>query len=281
MVTGWRCRHPDFFRYFTAWRQKYIDRPLYYEQLYYVKEFIYARDEYLYKPYQQYVVEPLEQLLVEAKYAKRVYLDRTLEVLLRILRGSDRRTLQELAETADTGRQLGKQALGRPYASTTQTIGATGAVDEEECDCPAEPTAIGAYFDSLSKQVQDAKQHVSSLWSTAAQVKASITPGFAGKAGTGATNSSSFSCQNMSKLQIGQTNRYLFLALVLIVIMGVLGTYWYVRTYGTPFWIGDMFGASQVFVHHGAKLISQGYSWANPLAYLGALCALLLLFMVK
>jgi len=83
MATGWSCEHPQFSEYFYPWKAQFVDRPIYLESLKYLEQYIAARRKYYEVPYEQYITIPLEKAKISLKYAKKVYIDRTMDVYLR------------------------------------------------------------------------------------------------------------------------------------------------------------------------------------------------------
>jgi len=85
MVTGWSCRTPNFSTYMDTWRKTYVDRPMYTEQLRYVKQYHDVRHRYVEIPYEKYIELPIERYKVRAQFAKKILMDRTFEVFLKNL----------------------------------------------------------------------------------------------------------------------------------------------------------------------------------------------------
>lgn len=88
MVTGWSCKTPDFSEYYNDWRRTYIDRPVYKEQMKRLKTYNWFKRNYITKPYVSYILIPLQKLIIFLTYVKRLYIDRTLEILLDIINNS-------------------------------------------------------------------------------------------------------------------------------------------------------------------------------------------------
>jgi hypothetical protein len=83
MATGWGCHHPSFSEYFNPWKARYIDRPIYLQSLVYLEEYIAARRKYYEEPYEKYITIPWQKLKINLKYAKKIYIDRTMDIYLR------------------------------------------------------------------------------------------------------------------------------------------------------------------------------------------------------
>jgi hypothetical protein len=82
MVTGWKCRTISFADYFEKWRVAYVDRPVYYEKLRYVKQFMAAKEQYVDRPINRYINFPIEKYGIHAVHAKKLYLERPLDELI-------------------------------------------------------------------------------------------------------------------------------------------------------------------------------------------------------
>ena len=82
MVTGWSTCSPQFSQYFEEWKTKYVDVPIYYEKLAYIKAFKEAKAKYWTKPKIDYIDTPLSIAKVDAKFAKKTFLERTWENFL-------------------------------------------------------------------------------------------------------------------------------------------------------------------------------------------------------
>jgi hypothetical protein len=83
MVTGWKCRTVAFSDVIEKWRTKYVDIPVYYEKLKYVKQFLAVKEQYVDRPINRYITFPAEKYGVYADYAKKLYLERPLDELIR------------------------------------------------------------------------------------------------------------------------------------------------------------------------------------------------------
>lgn len=83
MVTGWKCRNVSFSSVVEKWRVRYIDRPVYYEKLKYVKQFMAVKEQYVDRPINRYINFPLQKYGTYAEYAKKLYVGRPLDELIR------------------------------------------------------------------------------------------------------------------------------------------------------------------------------------------------------
>jgi len=86
MVTGWRCRNPNFNTYVTTWRRRYVDRPVYEERLKYMQTFVWAKRKFYDIPLEKYINLPLKKLMLTLKYAKKIYIDRAFDIFLKTLK---------------------------------------------------------------------------------------------------------------------------------------------------------------------------------------------------
>ena len=79
MVTGWHSCNPDFASYFNDWKKNYVDIPVYYEKLKYIKEYNDAKDKYITQPKINYITKPSEKVKVDLEFAKKTFIERTLD----------------------------------------------------------------------------------------------------------------------------------------------------------------------------------------------------------
>jgi hypothetical protein len=85
MVTGWHKCHPKFDTYFNDWKKKYVDVPLYYEKLEYIKKYYDAKDRYYTKPKKSYIDIPLEKTKVNSSFIKKTFYERTMDNIIHII----------------------------------------------------------------------------------------------------------------------------------------------------------------------------------------------------
>jgi hypothetical protein len=83
LFMGFRCRNPKFSNYFFPWKKEFIDRPIYFENLKYLREYIQARRKYYEVPYLNYITIPWKKFKIHLKYLKRTYIDRSLNIFFR------------------------------------------------------------------------------------------------------------------------------------------------------------------------------------------------------
>lgn len=81
-VTGWKCNSPSFSKYFTSWRQIYVDRPVYDEKIRYIKRYEDAKYKYYKLPKYYYIDLPLIKYGITFDYYKDIYIYRTFDTFL-------------------------------------------------------------------------------------------------------------------------------------------------------------------------------------------------------
>ena len=170
MMTGWGCCSPDFSEYFNAWRRKYIDIPVYTEKMKYVQKYLWAKRVYYEIPYRKYIELPIKRYKVKAEFAKKIYVDRAIEVFLKKLRElydpyyqlpkdelyrhllSNNRNLAALyAKT----KQAKAQIEGKEYSSVTTS----GKV----CKCPASKTPVSLLRNAIKVETGHIKDDLESM----------------------------------------------------------------------------------------------------------------------
>lgn len=170
MVTGWSCCHPNFSEYFNRWRRKYIDIPVYNEKMKYIQKYLWAKRVYYEIPYRKYIELPIKRYKVKAEFAKKIYVDRAIEVFLKKLRDlygpyyefpkdelykhllDNNRNLAALyAKT----RQATAQIEGKPYSSVT-----TGG---KVCTCPATKTPISLIRKAVKTETSNIKNDLDAM----------------------------------------------------------------------------------------------------------------------
>lgn len=85
MVTGWHKCHPKFDKYFDDWKNKYVDVPIYYEKLNYVKKYYDTKDKYYTKPKSEYIDVPLKKTQINSEFLKKTFYERTIYNLYHII----------------------------------------------------------------------------------------------------------------------------------------------------------------------------------------------------
>jgi hypothetical protein len=88
--THWHHRYPVFGPYFSKWRRKYVDRPMYNEQIKYAKTYFEFKRKYIDIPYHKYITVPKEKLKVRYEYAKKIYFTRVFDIIFGKLLKIDR-----------------------------------------------------------------------------------------------------------------------------------------------------------------------------------------------
>ncbi len=264
MVTGWDCDTPDFNAYFQAWKKTYIDIPLYYEKLKYIQKYYWARSEYYEKPYRKYITLPLQRYKIKAQFAKKLYVDRSVEVFLKKLAHmypqyytmprdefykwllSNNRTLAGVYAKAI---QTKDQIEGRPYRSITKT--------GKQCTCPATKTPATRLKAALKEQAKDATDDIDALIKTTNEIYDKVN------------NISKVSSPSCDKADTVINNRKGIASTVLIsMVVIVLVLYMISAYFGTPVWLKNVISPTSQYVSRGVTLISAGKSYYSlPLLY--------------
>ena len=173
MVTSWSCCNPSFSTYFNAWRRKYIDRPIYLEKLKYMKKYYWAKKNYYEIPYRQYIELPYARTKVKAKFAKKIYVDRSTEVFLKKLKRYYRDFIKRpknefyswlagnnrhLATMYAKAKVAKAQLQGKPYKSVTPT--------GKSCSCGPSDTPVSKLTDSIANETGDVKKDLQTMIDT-------------------------------------------------------------------------------------------------------------------
>lgn len=88
--THWHKRSPSFGSYFDKWRRKYVDRPIYKEQMKYAKTYFEFKRKYWDVPYRKHVIVPTERLKIKLEFAKKIYITRALDTIFRKILNIDK-----------------------------------------------------------------------------------------------------------------------------------------------------------------------------------------------
>jgi hypothetical protein len=279
MVTGWSCRGHSFYSYFVEWRRRYIDRPIYYEKLRYIRKYYQARDEYVIKPYNEFVVKPLRRYRIHATYAKQVYVDRAIEVFLKGLRDSYPQFYtmprdefyrwllgqnRYLAGVFARAMQAKAQIEGRPYRSITE--------QGKQCMCPASKTPVRTLKKRMKKQLKDAVEDVEML--------AKITRDVYDKANkvTKKAMEVSRDCETADTLIKNRRSVASYMLLGSVLAMLGLGLWSYL--FGTPLWLRYMMKPTSTWLNHGHGLVKIG-STINSLPIFYAVVGMLAMLLVR
>jgi hypothetical protein len=94
MATGWSCTDVNFSDYFDPWKVRYIDIPVYYERLKYIRKYLWVKRAYYEVPYRKYIIRPSHIYKTKYRFAKMLYTTRAFDVLLKTMLGIDRAIVQ-------------------------------------------------------------------------------------------------------------------------------------------------------------------------------------------
>jgi hypothetical protein len=94
MATGWGCNDVNFADYYDPWKNTYIDIPVYYERMKYIRKFLWVKRAYYEVPYRKYIIRPKHIYYNKYRFAKMLYTTRAVDVLLLKLLGIDRAIVQ-------------------------------------------------------------------------------------------------------------------------------------------------------------------------------------------
>ena len=266
MVTGWSCNSPNFYQYFVTWRRRYIDMPIYYEKLRYIQKYYWAKRVYYEIPYRKYITLPYKRYKVKAKFAKRVYVDRSIEVFLKKLRDMYPQYYtmprdefykwllsnnKHLAGTYAKAMQAKAQIEGRPYRSITE--------QGKQCTCPATKTPLRALKKSLQKQKERGADDLDNLikvtnkiYDKANAISDAVDP-------------------DCGKVDTVIKHRKSIAGTVLIcIVVTLIALYMYSAYFGTPVWLKLITVPAGQYVSQGTSLVLRGKLYYSiPLLYLG------------
>ena len=94
MATGWGCNDVNYADYYDPWKVKYIDIPIYYERMKYIRKFLWVKRAYYEVPYRKYIIRPKHIYKTKYRFAKMLYTTRAFDVLLKTMLGVDRALVQ-------------------------------------------------------------------------------------------------------------------------------------------------------------------------------------------
>lgn len=273
MVTGWGCNSPNFYQYYVQWRRQYIDVPAYYEKLNYIKKFHWAKKHYYEIPWYHYITLPRKRYAIKAKFAKKLYVDRAIEVFLKKLAkkypeyytmpkdeflkwlyGKNR----HLAGVYSKAMQAKAQVDGRPYQSVTKS--------GKQCVCPGSGKPLKEVQKETSK-TSAAQMSIDSLVKATNKVYDRVT-----------SVSTSPTCETVDNgLEKTIKNRHDIARKILVSIVCVtLALYIYSSLYGTPSWLKNATSSTTSYVTQGATMVVNGRSaFTLPLIYFTAFSSMM------
>lgn len=268
MVTGWGCNSPNFYQYYVQWRRQYVDVPAYYEKLNYIKKFHWAKRRYYELPMRHYITIPRKRYAIKAKFAKKLYVDRAIEVFLKKLSsrypqyytmpkkeflkwltGKNRYLAGVYSKAMQTRAQI-----GRPYRSITKS--------GKQCVCPGSKS-----HKELKKKTSAARMTIDRLVKATNKVYDKVT-----------SVSHSPTCETVDKgLEKTIKNRHDIARKILIfIVCVVLSLYIYSSVYGTPIWLKNATSATTSYMMQGTNMVVNSRSIITlPLIYLVAFSSMM------
>ncbi len=255
MMTGWSCCSPNFMDYVSRWRRKYVDRPIYYEKLKYFRKYYWAKKHYYEIPYRKYIEIPSKKYNVKLNFAKKIYIDRAVDVFLSKLLGSYPKTYikprnrlfnallsnnRNLAAVYAKTKQAKAQIEGKSYKSITPS-GRT-------CVCPATKTPLSRIKKAIITETGQAKDDLESLIKKTRDTYNKVNG-----------INIDLDCKTADTIienrrSIGKTI-LLILSMIIFILLG------YSSIFGTPNWLLNMFGPTTSYAVRGLSTINNGLSY--------------------
>lgn len=241
MVTGWRCRSPKFSDYVETWRKKYVDVPVYYEKLKYIKEYHDAKAEYVTGPYKIYISDPYDRALIKTEFAERVYIDRTVEILLKKIRDG----YQYGAEIFHWPKLLGK-TYGKVFKNNlTSSSFNSKTITGKTCTCPSQGQIITDKVSRINDNVQNISKDATDKIKDV-NLKANLNVNVNAKA-----------CEIADATINSRASTMGSILIVLIVIF--IAIYMFTWTYGTPTIIKNILSPTRILL--APNQISKQWSY--------------------
>jgi hypothetical protein len=245
MVTGWSCRSPNFMQYYTDWRRRYIDVPVYYEKLNYIRKYLWVKKYYFDIPYYKTITAPYKRYTIKTQYAKKLYVDRAVEVFLKNIRDKYPQYYtmpksefiqwlsgnnKELASVYAKAIQAKEQIEGRPYRSMTK--------QGKQCTCPGSKTPVRV----LTKKVKTVAKDIDSLVKATNDVYDNVT------------SSVQPDCKTVDTIvDTSVKNRHvLATSIIVLIILVIIILNMYSALYGAPAWLANIISSTMVL--QGARL---------------------------
>jgi hypothetical protein len=272
MVTGWGCNSPRFGQYFKSWRRRYVDVPAYYEKLNYIRKYNWAKKHYYEIPFYNYITIPTKRYKVKSQFAKKLYVDRAVEVFLKKLRnkypqyytmpkaeflkwliGNNR----ELAGVYAKAMQAKAQVSGRSYRSVDN--------HGKQCTCPGSKTPLKM----MKKETKGIKHNIDSLIKATNKVYDKVT-----------SVSDSPTCGSVDRaLEKPIKNRHdIARKILILIVLIILALFIYSSLYSTPAWLKNMTSTATGYVSRGSTLNlspTPGIGVSLPVIYLTALSSMM------
>lgn len=257
MVTGWSCCNPNFGDYLSDWKRVYIDQPIYAEQMQYVQKYQWAKRTFYEIPYRKYIEIPLERTKVNVEFAKKLYVDRAIEVFMRTLLGTEKTFYQrprdalyqrvltdnrDLAALYARTKQAQAQISGQPFTGVTKS----GKI----CKCPATKTPLSLVKQGISKETGNIKDDLDQMikathdaYRKVSELKQYLPDPKDCNTYDRAINSR----QSAARYMLGA------------IVIGCLSLFVWSQFFGAPEWIKP----TTTFVTHGLSVVATGQSYFN------------------
>jgi hypothetical protein len=270
-VTGWGCDSPNFSEYFNRWRREYVDRPVYIEQMKYIRQYYAARRKYYEIPYRKYITIPARRYRIKAEFAKKIYVDRAIEVFLKKLRdmypeyytmprdafyqwllGSNK----NLAAVYAKARQAKQQIQGKSYTSITPS--------GDMCTCPATDTPVSLIADAIKEN----REHVSEDLEDLIKVTNSVYDRL---------NKIDIETPDCTTVDKAIDNRRKIATYIVIGILGIaVSLIIYSNYFGTPLWLKSIISPVNVFIYRGFNVALTGKSYNAWILFYGIITSTIL-----
>lgn len=275
-VTGWGCGSPDFASYLLRWRRTYIDRPVYIERMKYVRQYYQARRKYYEVPYRKYITIPWKRYKIKAEFAKKIYIDRAIEVFLKKTRDMYPETYRmprdafyywllgnnkNLAGVYAKMIQAKKQIKGESYKSVT----ASGKV----CACPGTKTPISLITDAVKENKKQLSDDLDDLIDVTNQVYDKLNKVDLGE-----------SAPDCGTIDSAVNNRQSIAKYIVIGILSfIVSVMVYSNYFGAPYWIKSMFGPVNQFIYRGLHVAIEGKGYNAWIVFYGLILTTILSLM--
>jgi hypothetical protein len=256
MMTGWGCCSPRFSDYVNGWRKEYVDKPIYYEKLKYFRKYYWAKKHYYEIPYRKYISIPSKKYKVKVNFAKKMYIDRALEVFLSKLLGSYPKTYVKPRDRFYTMLLSSNKNLAAAYAKTKQAKAQIEGKSYKSitpngkmCVCPATKTPLSQIKKAIKTESGNAKDDLITLID---ETK---------KAYNKLNQIPDLDCDTVDNIienrrSIGGT----MLLVTGIIVFALIG---YSTLYGTPFWLLNMVGPTTGYAIKGLSTVNKGVSYLS------------------
>ncbi len=261
MMTGWSCNTPNFRRdFFTPWRRRYIDRPIYYEKLKYIKRYYWAKKHYYEIPWRKYIEIPIKRYKVKAKFAKKIFVDRSIQIFLDRLLGTHKKTYENPKKRLDNLLLSGNRNVAAVYAkmkkSKAQIEGKSyKSIDSDgnSCTCPAKKTPLSKIKSSLKKNTGDIKKDLDKLVEKTIKLYDSLNEV--------EIPDTTVDCKTVDNL-ISKRKSIAAKSLITIAITGAI-LFFYSKVFGTPHWLYQILTPSSNYIFRGLHVVNNGLTYFN------------------